>query len=49
MSLSAPYTNSLDNIYLNPVKKILGINPMGLIDPWANSLYIIALQPVING
>ena len=48
MSLSAPWYDSLDIIDLNPVKKILWINSMGIRSPWSNSLDINALQPVKN-
>ena len=44
MVLSAPRSGSLDIIAFRPVKKWLGINPMGLSVPWYNSLDIIAFQ-----
>ena len=44
MGLSAPRANSPDIISLQIVKKWLGINPMGTIVPWENSLDIIAFQ-----
>ena len=47
MGLSAPWDNSLEIIVMNPVKKLLGINPMGLSDPRAKYLYIIVFQIVI--
>ena len=44
MGLSAPRADSLYIIALQPVKKLLWINPMELSDPWAHSLDIIDLQ-----
>ena len=41
MVLSAPWVVSLDIIALHPVKKLPWVNPMGLIDPMADSLDII--------
>ena len=46
MSLIAPWVESLDIIALNPVKKILGINPMVLSSHWAYALDVIALRLV---
>ena len=46
MVVSAPRSNSLDNIALQTVKKLLGINPMGISAPRSDSLEIIALQIV---
>ena len=43
MGLSVPLANDLDAIAVNPVLKILGINPMDLSAPWADSIDIIAL------
>ena len=48
MSLSVPWSDSLDIIALKPVKKVLGINPLGFSAPWAESLVIISLHPVKN-
>ena len=44
MGLSAPWTDSLDIIYLRPVKKCLGINPMVRSTPLDNSIDIISLK-----
>ena len=46
MGLSATWTESLVIITLQIVKKLLGINPMGLIAPGDNYPEIIALYPV---
>ena len=46
MVLSAPWAYSLEIIAFHTIKKLQGINPMGISDPWSNSLDIIALQPV---
>ena len=46
MGLSALMADSLEIIAPYPVKKFIGINPMGLSKPWDNSLYINALNPV---
>ena len=48
MGLSAPWAYSLDMISLNPVKKLMGFNPMSLSVPWADYLIIIALNPVLK-
>ena len=47
MGLSAPWDDSLEIIVINPVKTLLGINPMGLSDPRAKYLDIVAFQIVI--
>ena len=44
MVISAPWSDSLDIIALQPVKTLLGINPMVLSSPRAESLDIIVLQ-----
>ena len=49
MSLSAHWTDFLDIIALDQVKKIPGITPIGLSATWDNSFYIIALQQVKKG
>ena len=46
MRFSAPWSNSLDIIALNPEIYILGIKPKGLTAPWHESLDIIALHQV---
>ena len=46
MGLSAPRVKSLDIIALLPVKKIPGMNPMGLSANWADSLDTIELNKV---
>ena len=46
MILSAPISNSIEIITSQPVKKLMGINPMSLSDPWADTLDIIALNTV---
>ena len=46
MGLSPPRADSLVIIALQPVKKLIGINPMGLISPGDDSLGIITLKPV---
>ena len=48
MVLSSPWYNSVGIISLNPVTKILGINPMGLSFPWDDYLVVIALHTVKN-
>ena len=48
MFLIDPMTDSFEINYLRPVKKLLGIKPMGLSSPWADSLEIIVLKPVKN-
>ena len=45
MELIATRADSLDNIYLNPVKIFMRINLMSLIDPWSDSLGNITLNP----
>ena len=45
MDLSDHCAKSLDNIALKQIKS-LGINSMGLIDPWDDSIDIIALHRV---
>ena len=44
MVLSTPWSDSLDIITLQPVKKLPWVNPMGLSVPMANSIDIIAFQ-----
>ena len=44
MGLSAPWDDSLDIIALQPVKKCLEINQMGVSVPCSNSLYINFFQ-----
>ena len=46
MVISAPMADSLEIITLHPVKKLIGIDPMGLRYPWDDSLDIIALKIV---
>ena len=46
MGLIAPRDDSFDIIGLCPVKKLIGINPMGLSAPWDDSLYNIFLDTV---
>ena len=46
MVLSAPWSDSLVIIFLQPVKKWLGINPMGPSAPCADYLGVIPLDPV---
>ena len=46
MCISAPWADSLEIIALLPVKKCLGINPMGLSAPRAKYLQISSLQTV---
>ena len=41
MGLSDPWAESLDIISLQPVKKWIGVNPMGLSAPRINSLVIV--------
>ena len=48
MRLIAPTVNSTDIIALQPVKKMIGINPMVLSAHWNDSIYIIALNIVNN-
>ena len=42
MGMSTPRSDSLEIIALQPVKKRLGINPMGRSAPWDDSLDIIS-------
>ena len=44
MGLSAPWSESLDIIALQPVKQCLGINPLRLSAPCSESLVIVAFQ-----
>ena len=46
MDRSAPCSNSLVIIAIQTNNKLLGINPMGRISPWADYIEIIALDPV---
>ena len=46
MGLSDPRSDSLEIIALQKVKKMIGINPIGISAPWANSIDIIDLKPV---
>ena len=46
MGRSATRDDSLDIISLRTVKKLVGTNPMGLGDLWANCLDIIATNLV---
>ena len=48
MGLSDPWSDSLEIISLQQVKKNVRVNPIFLSDPWANSLDIISLRPVQN-
>ena len=45
MGLSAPRDYHIEIIDYQPVKKLIWINPMGVSDPWAEYLEIIALKP----
>ena len=40
--------DSLEIIALYPERKLIGINPMGISDPWYDSIDIIALDPFKN-
>ena len=46
MVLSSPSADYIEIITLKTVKKMLGINPMGLITPRAYSLEVVSLQTV---
>ena len=46
MGLITPRYDSLEIIALQPVKKLVVINPMVLNSPWYNSLDIIVLKKV---
>ena len=46
MGLSDPRSDSIEIIALQPVKKLIGINPMRLSSRWEESLDIIALKSV---
>ena len=48
MDINAPWDDSIEIIVLKPVKKLLGINPMGIIAPRDDSLEIISLQKLNN-
>ena len=46
IGLIAPWADSLEMIYLRPVKKVSEMNPMGISAPWDDSPDIIALCQV---
>ena len=46
MGISPPRSVYLDIIELHPVNVLLGINPIGLIIPWDDSIDIIALNQI---
>ena len=46
MGLIGPWYNPLVIIALQPVKKMLGINPIGHSDTWGDSPDIIYLYPI---
>ena len=46
MGLSAPRADSFEIIALQPVKKLIEMNPMSLSAPWDDYLDIIYLKPV---
>ena len=48
MGLSGPWVGSFDIFSFQPVKKLFGINPIGLSAPWDDNLYNIALQKAKN-
>ena len=48
MDLSTPWSDSIYNISLQPVRKLRGMNPMGFSDPSSDSLEIISMRKVKN-
>ena len=47
MGPSDPMADSFQTIALQPVKRIIGINPMVLTSPWNEYIDIISLKSLI--